>query len=534
MDPKSNAFLQTAGERFAEVIDKTQVYDSVLSRSANMRSKALHMNMLTSFMAEPTTSINMLEDAVRSGDKKRLKRTVGAVYGSVLLNSMLVSLVYAARDDDEDETYWEKYLASVAVEMVDGINPITYYPFLRDIWSIGQGFDVERADMSLISDFLTAAKNVISAGQKLQTADEDEEPAAMAKFKDSLWGMADSVASLTGLPVKNIRRDIEGVRNLVKTISGDWNTRDTTNLSLMDAVLGDVMNSIPIGGLLYDKSKRDRLYGAMVAGDAAYIQRLRAGYESVNAYHSAIRLALRDNDSRIWEAAVAWNTNNLDAYIRIAKEIRSENHFTQDDIVMAIRAEASAMQENDSSTSSTAKGYFTNEKFGVAMSQNNVSMANAIRKDLIDTAVANGKTPEEDEESVRSTARSQLKQLFSAGTITGANAEKMLVKYGGYSQEDASDKVAEWQYEKDYPELDGRVTYSQYKRWEVDGKSRGLDLETFTDVSEFRGGNTSAGVRSQDEVATYINSLPISIAQKDALWCCFWSESTLYKNAPWH
>lgn len=271
-----------------------------------------------------------------------------------------------------------------------------------------------------------------------------------------------------------------------------------------------------------------------MAGDATYVQRLRAGYESDAAYHSAIKLALRENDSRIWEAAVAWNAGDMETYIRIAKEIRGENRFDQDDIVLAIRAEANSMLEKDGSSASTVKGYFTNEKFGVAMGQNNFSMADTIRQDLIDTAVANGKTREEAEESVRSTARTQLKQLYANGTITSSNAEKMLVKYGGYDQKDAADKIAEWKYENDFPELDGRITYTQYKRWETDGKSRGIGLDTFTDVVEYRGGNTSAGVRSQEDVAAYINRLPISTAQKDALWCCFWSESTLYKNAPWH
>ena len=531
---KGADFLRLCGDRFAEVIDKTQVYDSVLSRSANMRSKSLHMNMLTSFMAEPTTSINMLEDALRNGDRKEIKRTVGAVYGSVLLNSLLVSLVYAARDDDEEETYWEKYLSSVAVEVLDGINPITYYPFLRDIWSIGQGYDVERADMSLITDFANAAKTVVSGIKAVQDAEDDGRKEALGLLKDSLWTMTDSIASLTGLPVKNIRRDIEGARNMYQTISKDLAGRKTTNLSLQDAVLADMMNAIPIGNLLYSRNKRDQLYGALVAGDAAYVQRLRAGYESDTAYHSAIKLALRENDSRIWEAAVAWNSGDMETYIRIAKEIQGENRFDQDDIVLAIRAEASAMIETERSSASTVKGYFTNEKFGVAMGQNNVSMADTIRQDLIDTAVANGKTREEAEESVRSTARTQLKQLYTNGTITGTNAEKMLVKYGGYDQKDAANKVAEWKYAKDFPELDGRISYTQYKRWEADGKSRGVSLEIFTDVAEYQDSGTSGSNRSQADVADYINRLPISTTQKDALWCCFWKESTLYKNAPWH
>ena len=533
LDVRSDAFLQIAGERFSEVIDKTQVYDSVLSRSANMRSKSGLMNMVTSFMAEPTTSINMLEDALRSGDRQQLKRTVGAVYGSVLLNSLLVSLVYAARDDDEDETWWEKYLSSVAVEMVDGINPITYYPFLRDVWSIGQGFDVERADMSLITDFADAAKKVVQSILKVQQAEADEQPAAIGALKDSLWGMTDTVASLTGLPVKNIRRDISGAVNLYRTISTDLSGRQTTFLSLQDTVLADVMGSIPIGNLLYSKNKRQKLYDAIVAGDASYVQRLKAGYDSEDSYHTAIKQALRDYDSRIWEAANAWNSGDMDTYIRIAKEIRDENRFDQDDIVLAIRSEANSMLNNEGSSADKVYGYFTAEKFGVAIGQNNTAMADMIRKDLIDTAMANGKTRDEAEDSFRSTARSKVKQLFADGTITGSNAQKLLVKYGDYDQADATDRVAEWQYEKDHPELDGRITYTQYKRWEADGKSRGVALDTFTDVAEYQDSGTSGSNRSQAEVADYINRLPISTAQKDALWCCFWKESTLYKNAPW-
>lgn len=532
MDTKSDEFLQIAGDRFSEVIDKTQVYDSVLSRSANMRSKALHMNMLTSFMAEPTTSINMLEDALRKGNKRQIARTAGAVYGSVLLNAMLVSLVYAARDDDEDKTYWEKYLSSVAVEVLDGINPITYYPLLKDVWSAFQGYDVERADMSLIADFANAATNVTSGILKVQNASDEKRAAELSKLGDSLWGMVDSIASLTGLPLKNIRRDIEGAANLFRTISKDISSRDTTGLSLMDAVTADVMESIPIAGLLYSKSQRDRLYGAIVEGDEAYIKRLKEGYETDSAYHSALRMALRENDSRIWEAAVAWNQDDVERYIQIAKEIRGEGRFVQDDIVMAIRAEASSMEEKESASESKAKGYFTAEKFGVAIAQNNAAMADMIRDDIIATAQLNGKSPEDAEKGFQSSARSQMKELFAAGTITGSRATDLLTKYGGYTREEASRKVDEWQYEKDYP--DGEVSYANYLKWENNGKPKGVSLDTYTDVSLYRQPDGSNDTKSQEEVAAYIDNLSISTEQKDALWCCFWSESTLHKKAPWH
>lgn len=107
-------FLIRCGKRFTEVVVNTQVYDSVLSRSALMRSKDTGVKMATSFMAEPATSLNMLADAiiqVRRGGKSAVKsasQQVGAVVASMILNSILVAFVYGARDE-EDESYLERY-----------------------------------------------------------------------------------------------------------------------------------------------------------------------------------------------------------------------------------------------------------------------------------------------------------------------------------------------------------------------------------------------------------------------------------------
>lgn len=60
----SDAFMQKVAERFDEVVDYTQVYDSVLSRSEVMRSQSALAQMVTSFMAEPTTAYNMLLDSI--------------------------------------------------------------------------------------------------------------------------------------------------------------------------------------------------------------------------------------------------------------------------------------------------------------------------------------------------------------------------------------------------------------------------------------------------------------------------------------
>ena len=525
----SDAFLEKVGQRFTEVIRGTQVYDSMFAKSPMLKTNNLFVQSAVSFMNEPNTVANMAEAAIRDlarGNKKQAAKTAAALVTSIVANELLKSIAYAMRDDDEDETLLEKYVSAVAGSLIDDVTVFNYVPFARDVWSVWQGYDAERADMAIVSDAVNAVKKLAQlSGEDASALTEEELLKWSEEVTDARWAVAETLSPLFGIPLKNIRRDMLAVFNAVK-IRGLDKERQSTTLSIRHTVEDAIWQG--------SKSGTDRLYEAMAAGDDAYVQRLRSNYKSDDAYHTAIKRALRDNDSRIWEAAIAWNNNDLEEYKRIAMEIIGEKHFIQDDIVMAIRAEASSMVESESSSSSKVKGYFTNEKLGVAMAQNNTGMVDAVRKDLVDTAMANGKTRDEAEDSVRSTARSQLKQLYAEGTITGANAEKMLVKYGGYDSEDAAEKVAEWKYEKDFPELDGRITYTQYKRWETDGKNRGIDLDTFTDVAEYRGGDTSSGVRSQEDVADYINGLPISTAQKDALWCCFWAESTLYKKAPWH
>lgn len=576
MDVKSEAFLKKAGERFTEVIIKTQVYDSVLSRSANMRSKGAAMSMLTAFMAEPTTSINMVEDAWRKakrGEKGAAAKEIGAVACSVVLNSLLVSLVYAMRDDDDDETFLEKYAQSFAVEMLEGVNPITYYPVLKDIWSLFQGFDIERADMSLFADLADSFIRLVKVYSKDTDSMDEEHLAAHEKSQvDAWWSVADYVAALGGFPLKNLRRDYNGAINMVKTISADLTDRDTSWGSLMDKTLDAVKSSVPVWGWMPGDTAADKLYEATIKGDTAYQKRLESAYETKNALDNAIRKGLRANDSRIWEAAVAWNNNDLEGYMRIAKQIVAEKNFSQDNVVMAIQAEAKAMLDSQSKeTESKAKGYFTMDKFSAALSQGNNAMAGMIRDDIIETAQKNGKTAEEAENSFNSSAKSSIMDLFDAGKITKAQTVNSLVSYCGYDKdgaetafssavaddirddfdartissydaqnllvqncgktaEEATKKVRYWEFRRDNPDIYADDAWIDEYYDEVE--SSGIPIDLFVEYRNKVKGITGEG--KKDKRMDVIDALPLSSAQKDALYYAEGWAASRIDEAPWH
>ena len=152
-DKNADDYLDKCGERFTEVIELTQVYDSVFSRSGYMRSKDVAVKMAVAFMAEPTTTMNMVYDSFVQNHRKTGKsnpaKVIPAVVASVFLNALLKALVTSGRDDDEDEAWIEKYLSATANSFVDDINPLTYIPYVKDVWSIFTGYDINRMDMSV-------------------------------------------------------------------------------------------------------------------------------------------------------------------------------------------------------------------------------------------------------------------------------------------------------------------------------------------------------------------------------------------------
>lgn len=221
----SEALLKAAGKRFDEVIDFTQVYDSTFSRSDWMRSKSKFGSMVTSFMAEPTTSMNMfmysllhIKDKNYSGKVHFIPATL-ALAATTIINAAVKAVVYAARDDDDYATFWEKYLAQLKSALfgdkIEGLpdwlgtplgfvagsdfSVFTQIPLVSDVMELAQGYDVTRTDMNVVGDVVDAALGLFNEKKTVYT-----------KVKNLIG----AVGNLTGLPVKNLWRDVESVVRL--------------------------------------------------------------------------------------------------------------------------------------------------------------------------------------------------------------------------------------------------------------------------------------------------------------------------------
>lgn len=236
----SDAYYQQVAEVFTDVIDQTQVVDGIMQRTQIMRDSDALTRQATSFMGEPLKSLNILMRSYdawvyetnpqkRSKALKQLKRAVGALLVTDVVNALAQSIVDGLRDDDKDKMYWERVLEAftgITGEEKDfgetvknitlqgnvkgNITLVGRIPYAKDIISILQGYTVDRMDAGAVDDIVRATKSMISSanGQGKKTAAYNVKQfltvvskifgVSVANLGRDTWAIARSIASETG------------------------------------------------------------------------------------------------------------------------------------------------------------------------------------------------------------------------------------------------------------------------------------------------------------------------------------------------
>ena len=120
------------------------------------------------------------------------------------------------------------------------------------------------------------------------------------------------------------------------------------------------------------------------------------------------------------------------------------------------------------------------------------------------------------------------KDMYTAGEITAGDAVGVLKKYSGLEGAEASEKVAYWDFQEDYPDYSDLSQAAVTNYYEF-AKPSGIKVDVYYDYY------TKAKSKSKKEdKLEIINSLNITSAQKDALYFAHgWAESKLFET-PWH
>lgn len=208
----SEEFYRKTAERFGEIIDRTQVVDSVLHRTQIMRSANSLTRMSTSFMSEPSKIYNMVyrdlfdvqqakSGGARAKAGKALARSTAALIVSFAVNAVAQSLPDAWRDKDRDKELTEKFTDAYVSNLVGNFIITDYIPVIKDLVSIVQGYTVDRSDLEGFSDVVNALGQMGKA-----MAGESSRSTAAAALE-----LACKAGDLLGLPVSNIKRDAAGI-----------------------------------------------------------------------------------------------------------------------------------------------------------------------------------------------------------------------------------------------------------------------------------------------------------------------------------
>lgn len=248
--------LNATAERFREVIYRTQVVDSTMTRSHAMRGSGTLTKMATSFMSEPTVSYNMVmestrkiaEDAKRMGLRTAIRRnwkTAGRSYQAYIVSAIVTAIVeslYDALRDSDDDKYLDKVWKALGGEkpetVKDGIldvifglngnlagdiNPIGKVPYLRDVVSILGGYSNGRMDTEAVAN-LKKAIDIWDEVIRLQTGDLDKATKTTYYGNMTTYGMiyptAKALSQLTGLPGSAAMREVATAWNT--TVGTVW------------------------------------------------------------------------------------------------------------------------------------------------------------------------------------------------------------------------------------------------------------------------------------------------------------------------
>lgn len=347
---RGEALLKAAGERFDEITNETQVYDSVFSRARILSSESSYARMLTSFMAEPLTTLNMAIEGVSQivkGNAKKGARYLASVAGAIVLTNMFSSVFDALRDDDDDKSFGEKYSEALLSSLINDFNPAAYIPFYRDLLNIIQGYDAKRADMQLVSDIINRTKTIVAKW------DTEKGIRNFAELWQQEVKLGSNILDALGIPMTNIWRDGSAILRLPETL------KVKATKTGWKSAMEDFKTEVPFYGWRRKGMKtEDKLYYATLNKDSAYLERAvgnltkelegkgKSKKEIRSAIDQKIKKGLQDNDLRIAAAAQARIEGDTEEYLSCVKAVVNDG-FTEKQTVSAILALENELNGDD-------------------------------------------------------------------------------------------------------------------------------------------------------------------------------------------
>ena len=519
--PGSEHFYEAVSSLFEEVVYKTQVVDSVLTKNEYLRSKGLFARATGSFMSEPTTTASMLVDAFdkyrmdlqkKGGNHRDAWRKNGKRIGRTVLVYCLGQTILAAvqavadafRDDDEYEDFLEKWFEAFKGNLFDELNPFNKLPLVTEFCDLAKrlldAVGVDTYGYSPSSIWLQWADDLVKGTQILYQK-------IFGDGNNYTWyggisKMLKAVSGMSGVPMAAVTREvITGWNSVVQYMAPDLVVKS------YDPGDKNTIKYAYLDGYLTEDEAYQELLNKGIAkdeNDAYWTVQEWGGGEDYSKY-DAINQAVRNGESITKQMA----------------ELTSHG-YAEKDVISNIKSSIGKWYQECEITGHQAVTMLTRYT-GLTADEANASVNKW--KCKVETGIA----------------FDDIKDSFMDGETSYSRTVDMYVKYGGLSRQEATEKVYTLDFIKKHPGCDD-ISYSAIESYETYCERTGINAKVFYDAWKFNysakadvgsSGKAISGSKKL-KVLRYINGLSLSYAQKDSLYYAFgWSQSTI-SEAPWH
>lgn len=513
-------FIAEVIRTFEDTIYKTQVVDSVLTRSELMRNKSFFIRSATSFMSEPAVDLSMMADeyfnlqldAKRIGAKAAAQRHIGSIARSAavlsvgaILNTALASVVDALRDDDDYQEWYEKYAEAFLDNLKNALNPLERVPFLSDfselIKSTAREFGADTYGNQPSLAYMQWSDSYLDAVTTLADKLQGEE--TNYQWYQVVYKLLQAASGLTGISAAPLVREAVSIWNSAISIF------DHPELKVRTWYPGDKNNI-----------KYAYLDGNLTA-DEAMDELIRVG-EAEDEDEAYFTVKEWDSGDASWSRFSELYGAVLEGkgYNEAARELE-EHGYSEREIRESVQSQIGK--------------WYREKDISKAKAEALLKKHTELDEDEIDKFITEWSAKRE-----TGISYDDIKESYLDGEISRERAVEMRAKYGGKSEEEAEDDVMAWDFERESPEV-GSVSAAPVKKYKELCEPIGISVEEWNAVREFyseaesdvdRKGKTIP-YSKRDKVAEYIDSLPLTRRQKDALWLAMdYSENTL-DEAPW-
>ena len=567
---QSGGNMEKTAKLFEDVIYKTQVVDSILTKTEYMRDKGFFSRLTSSFMSEPVTAVSpFLETAFRI--KEEASRKGGSfqtawqkhggklgryayVYGvTAVLTAALQSVIDAWRDDDDYQTFWEKMQETFAGNIGEELDPFEKIPVVKEIATVfsalgglAKGEDVWLQISTLplgdVAEYTVDATEILFKKLKGQNTGY------------TWYGMVrkylQAASGLTGVPGATPVREAVDI----------WNN-----------LVGRMAPSLKVK--TYERKPADELRDAFLGG---YV-------DEEEAIAKLLELGKAEDENEAYWKLRGWeNGSDWNKYDALAKAMAKgedisgamdelTTHGVKEKTVRSqIRSIINEWLQSGAITEAEARKLLT--RYG---DRDSGEASEAVQewKCEIDTGIP----------------FAGIKEAYLDGEITADRAKQMYEKYGGYDSDKAQEAVERWRAEKEtgtaYDDiaeavLDGELSEKQAAQMYVDYggyeateaqemahrlafirdnpgcpdissaavadyedycKGAGIRAKVFYDAwkkfnatNSIKDENGKTVTSKREQVLAQIDAMNLTAKQKDALYFAFgYAESKLW-DTPWH